>query len=58
VLTFGEDQKGFKLRLATDQGKDICGRMRGASSLISAHCCICVAVSGGRVTGGGERRGR
>eukprot|EP01048_Picozoa_sp_COSAG05_P013244 COSAG05_NODE_1391_length_5001_cov_6495.224194_5_plen_118_part_00 len=31
MLTFGDDQKGFKLRLATDEGKTICAKMRGAA---------------------------
>lgn len=39
VLTFGDDQKGFKLRLATDQGKTICGKMRGVRTLLVPSLC-------------------
>ena len=27
VLTFGDDQKGFKLQFATDEGKEICAKV-------------------------------
>jgi hypothetical protein len=29
VLTFGDDQKGFKVQFATDDGKVMCAKMRG-----------------------------
>ena len=28
VLTFGDDQKNFKLQFQTDEGKEICAKMR------------------------------
>ena len=32
VLTFGDDQKGFKLQFATDEGKEICAKVSTTAS--------------------------
>ena len=32
VLTFGDDQKGFKLQFATDEGKEICAKVSATAS--------------------------
>lgn len=37
VLTFGEDQKGFKLQFLTDEGKDICAKMRAFATELAVN---------------------
>lgn len=37
VLTFGEDQKGFRLQLQTDEGKDICAKMRAFATELAVN---------------------
>ena len=36
VLTFGDDQKGFKLQFATDEGKEICAKVSATADGKSA----------------------
>ena len=37
VLTFGEDQKGFKLQFQTDEGKEICAKMRAFATELAVN---------------------
>jgi len=37
VLTFGEDQKGFRLQFHTDEGKEICAKMRAFATELAVN---------------------
>ena len=69
VLTFGDDQKGFKLQFATDEGKEICAKMRKPSArllttfLAGLRCVLtpaarCVAGAHGASAAHGGVAGR
>eukprot|EP01052_Picozoa_sp_SAG31_P008291 SAG31_NODE_416_length_15934_cov_7.384970_10_plen_289_part_00 len=37
VLTFGDDQKGYRLELGTQKGKEICAKMREYATLLAVN---------------------